>query len=648
MFYALKINRSDMKTYFSILLALISFWTFPLFSQDLSSPEEQTPRVVLASYTESESQAEKISWEHISTLDFFNQSDQVIQYLNTNRKLGALSPNAQLSLAHNLKKQGKYKEAQKWYEAYRQYDYKKGQHFLSSCRKAMAIRNGWEAQRIQAVSINSSESEYSPCISAEGLIFFRMIQAQPGSEEACRFEVLLASGEESTFDDEEAFNQRFQLPENIVFMDISPSGKKVLFTKLTDQSCFNGFLTTEGMATYEADILPNGDWQDIRPLPFNSVGQRTAYATYGESDDMVYFASDIPSGFGGFDIYRAERLNEKSWSTPQNLGPKINSEGNEISPKFNGEVLSFASDYHEGMGGYDIFYSPTDQSKFLNPVNAGRPINSAMDDWSLSFVDQESGYFVSNRANASADANIYYFEDLVETPKPQALQVNYSTKSKEQAVTAFPLDWSNSQMEAFHNTPDKKAPIRTKYSVQIAVISPNNQSFSRLQDELGDLDELYKIYFKDVVKIRLGSYDKEINASLMLEKIKSRGYKDAFIVTEKMIVAGDKNDEQPSQSINSNSSLEAKTTSKNLSAEDGEYLLRLATYLHPDNFDSSKVDGLGTISSLEKGPYTIFLLGHFDSIDQARRAQSEVQSRGFSNAQIIRLKGQDIVRVSLD
>jgi hypothetical protein len=300
------------------------------------------------------------------------------------------------------------------------------------------------------------------------------------------------------------------------------------------------------------------------------------------------------------------------------------------------------------MGGYDIFYSPTDQSKFLNPVNAGRPINSAMDDWSLSFVDQESGYFVSNRANASADANIYYFEDLVETPKPQALQVSYSTKFKEQAVTAFPLDWSSSQMEAFHNTPDKKAPIRTKYSVQIAVISPNNQSFSRLQDELGDLDELYKIYFKDVVKIRLGSYDKEINASLMLEKIKSRGYKDAFIVTEKMIVAGDKNDEQPSKSVNTSSSPESKAASKPISTEDGEYLLRLATYLHPDNFDSSKVAGLGTISSLEKGPYTIFLLGHFDSIDQARRIQSEVQSRGFTNAQIIRLKGQDIVRVSLD
>jgi len=639
-----------MKTSFSILLALIVFCAFPLSAQELNSLQQQSPRVVLASYSDSAPQEEKICWDHISTLDFFNQSDQVVQHLSNNLKWGTLSPQAQLSLAHNLKKQGKYDEAQKWYEEYRQYDYKKGQHYLSSCRAALAIQNGWEEQRVQPVSVNSSESEYSPCVSSNGLIFFRMSQAQAGSKTECTFQVLLAQGEESDFSDEKAFNQRFELPENLVFMDISPSGEKVLFTRLTDQSCFNGFLTTEGMATYEADILSNGNWDNIRPLPFNSVGQRTAYATYGDSDDIVYFASDIPSGFGGFDVYRAERLNEKSWSTPQNLGPKINSEGNEISPKFNGEVLTFASDYHEGLGGYDIFYSPTDQSQFLNPVNAGRPINSSMDDWSLSFVDQESGYYVSNRANPSANANIYYFEDLVEAPKPQALQVSYSPSSREEAnaVTAFPLHWTASQMDEFHNKPVKKAPVRTKYSVQIAVISPNNQSFSRLQKELGDLDELYKIYFKDVVKIRVGSYDKEINASLMLEKIKSRGYSDAFIVTEKIIVAGDDSDQQRSESVSQRSSAKSNPTPTANAVDDGKYLLRLATYLHPDNFDSSRVAGLGKVSSLEKGPYTIFLLGHFNSIDQARRTQAEVQSRGFSNAQIIRLEGQDIVRVSVD
>jgi len=637
-----------MKTYCTSLLFLLTIVASPLFCQEIAENGNVQPHILLTSYAEAEEKQSQHDWDHISALDFFNQSDQVIEYLRENNKRTSLFPHEQLTLAKNLKKRGKYELAQQWFEKYRQYDLKKGQHFISSCKTAASLNNRWESQRIEPVSINSSESEYSPCVTRDGLVFFRMSQNRKGSAPTCNFQVFIADGEASVLDDERLLAQRFQLPENMVFMDVSPSGTKVLFTKLTDQSCFNGFLTTEGMATYEAEVLSNGDWENIRPLPFNTVGQRTAYATYGESDDKIYFASDISSGFGGFDVYRAERLQNNTWSTPQNLGPNVNSEGNEITPKFNGEVLSFASDYHEGLGGYDIFYSPIDQSEFLQPVNAGRPLNSPMDDWGLSFVDQETGYFASNRANASANSNIYYFEDLVETPKPQALQVSYSSSTgmKGKAITAFPIHWSDAQMQSFFNDPETKKPIRTTYSVQIAVISPNNKSFSRLQDELGDLDDLYKIYFDEVVKIRLGSYDKEITASLMLEKIKSRGYTDAFIVTEKIIVAADKEADSPDEII-SRKKPEAQT--KNLEVKgEGEFLLRLATYLHPDNFDASKVDGLGDVSSIEKGPYTIFVLGSFSSLQQARRMQSEVQSRGFTNAQIIRMEDGDIVRVSLN
>jgi hypothetical protein len=634
-----------------LILALSLFLSIPLFAQQPKPSAADIPRVVLASYTAYQHPVSVTEWDHIEVLDFFNQSDQVVNHLRHNLKAGELTPNAQLTLAHNLKKQGKIEQAKKWYTEYRAYNYKVGQHFVASCHSALRMNNDWEMQRIEPVSINTDENEFSPCPTKDGLIFFRMSKNRPGSSNACLFDKLVAQGEEADFLKEESLKQRFERTDNIVSMDVSPSGQKVLLTKLTDQSCFNGFLTTEGMATYEADLLPNGHWQDIRPLPFNEVGHRTAYATYGPSDDIIYFASDISSGFGGFDIYKAERLSEKNWSVPQNLGPKINSTGNEITPKFNGEILSFASDYHKGLGGYDIFYSPVDKARFLQPVNAGKPINSSMDDWSLAFVDQETGYFVSNRANASANSNIYYFEDLRDLSQPKAIQVSYAASSKEdlKAVTAFPIAWSNAQVEAFTNDSDPTSPVHPKYSVQIAVISPNNNSFSRLQKELGDLDELYKIYYEDVVKIRLGSYDKEISASLMLEKIKSRGYTDAFIVTEKMIVAReDKVQSSASSFSTDNRQAETEPLTHSNSLDKGKYLLRLATYLHPDNFDASKVSGLGKISSLEKGPYTIFLLGEFDELERARQIQAKVQNRGFTNAQIIQLEGQNIIRVSND
>ena len=641
-----------MKIFFVTLLSLAFISSTQLSAQQQKAiSKAESPMVVLTSSNSAEEISESKSLEHLSTLNFYNQTDQVVQYIQKDKSPMEIAPHAQLMLAHNLKKQGKYEQACQWYKAYQKYDFQNGKHFLESCRTATTLQNKLEQQRIYPLNINSSESEFSPCASSKGLLFFRMNQSIANSKPTCQFKWMLAEGEEANFERENEVEQRFSVPENIVFMDISPSGEKVVFTKLTDQSCFNGYLTPQGMATYEADILPNGDWAEIRPLPFNTVGQRTAYATYGTSDDVLYFSSDIPSGFGGFDIYRAEREDDRMWTTPQNLGPKINTEGNEITPKYNGSIMSFSSDYHKGLGGFDIFFCVKDKNKFLPPVNAGRPINSSMDDWNLVFVDRESGYLVSNRSDASAHSDLYYFEDLEESPQPKALQVNY-TKPKSKvfsSVTAYPLSWSQSQIEDYKKKPENNEPVRVKYTVQIAVISKNNNSFERLQKELGDLDNLYKVYFEDVVKIRVGSYENELPATLMLQKVKSRGYSDAFIVTEKMIVAShSKKQESKRMTARSNAESKGNNPHKTDLNGDGDYMVRLATYLHPDNFDATRVSGLGHIKSLEKGPYTIFLLGHYSTIEEAQKVQSKAKNKGFTNAQIIRLEGKDIVRVSVN
>ncbi len=589
---------------------------------------------------------------HIETLNFLNQPDQVIQNISELMIHGALSPKSQLMMAHNLKKKGKYSQAKKWYDQYANYNLENGQHFASSCERAIKIKQQLEMQRILPLSINTTDSEFSPCGTPHGFVFFRMNKPSPNPKAACEYEMMTADGEAESFDSATPIHSRISQTSGIIFMDVSPSGEKIVYTKITDNECFNGIFTEGGMATYEADLLPGGDWENVRPLPFNSVGHRTAYATYGDSDDVIFYASDISSGFGGFDLYRAKRIDDRKWSSPQNLGPEINSPGHELSPKFNGEILTFASDWHEGLGGFDVFYSAKDKASFTKPINAGNPINSSMDDWCLSFVDQESGYFVTNRTNASGDSDIYYFEDMEQKDRPMAMKVAFQENETTKSQIAFPLDWSNEEVRNYKNDPENSA-VKVKYSIQIAVLSQKNNSYSRLKDQLADLDELYKIYFEDVVKIRLGSYEKEMNASLMLEKVKSRGFKDAFIVTEKMVVAhsDDKKEPKPSsvdKTPQPQQSSAASSEKENVSVSDGEFLVRLATYLHPDNFDRSKVANLGQISSLEKGPYTIFLLGSFSSIQDARNTLSQVQSRGFSNAQIVKLQGKEIIRVKAD
>jgi hypothetical protein len=657
MYYQMQIKSSAM---YQAILLFATLWVLLLgnlysqtpgeFSAMQSSPNEG--QVVLTGFSEPSPMPSADELAHIEILDFLNQPDQVIQNIQELMVRGALSPKSQLMMAHNLKKKGKYSQAKQWYKQYTNYNLERGQHFASSCQSAVKMKQQLEMQRILPLSINSTDSEFSPCGTPNGFVFFRMNKPSPDPGASCEYTMMTAEGEAESFDPAIPSQQRLSQSSGIIFMDVSPSGERIVYTKITDNECFNGIYTQGGMATYEADLLPSGDWENDRPLPFNAVGHRTAYATYGDSDDIIFYASDIASGFGGFDLYRAQRIEDRKWSSSQNLGPEINSPGHEVSPKFNGEILTFASDWHKGLGGFDIFYSAKDQGTFTPPINAGIPINSSMDDWSLSFGDQESGYFVTNRTNPSGDSDIYYFEDMEQKNRPMALKVSYRENKTSDAHIAFPLDWSEEEVSIYTSDPEN-TPIKVKYSIQIAVLSQKNNGYTQLREQLADLDELYKIYFEDVVKIRLGSYDREMNASLMLEKVKSRGFSDAFIVTEKMVVAhsDDEVESKSSPVINDakplSSSLEV-SQKQNVSVSDGKFLVRLATYLHPDNFDRSKVANLGQISSLEKGPYTIFLLGNYKSIQDAQNTLSQVQSRGFTNAQIVKLQGQEIIRVKTD
>jgi hypothetical protein len=125
---------------------------------------------------------------------------------------------------------------------------------------------------------------------------------------------------------------------------------------------------------------------------------------------MIVFASDRPGGYGGVDLYMVKREGGK-WTEPRNLGPEINSEGDELFPSYNREgFLFFASDGHIGYGGLDIYTADDDGGRYTNPVNMGSGINSPKDDFGISWDPKtSSGYFNSNR-NPDTGDDIYYFK----------------------------------------------------------------------------------------------------------------------------------------------------------------------------------------------------------------------------------------------
>ena len=128
--------------------------------------------------------------------------------------------------------------------------------------------------------------------------------------------------------------------------------------------------------------------------------------------EYLYFVSDMPGGYGGKDIWRIS-LKERQGSLV-NLGPDINTEGNDDFPYVRADgSLYFSSDGHPGMGGLDIFRTTTvgDPADLRWKVeNMGFPINSAGDDFGITFGKEEDGFFSSNRGDARGYDHIYSFE----------------------------------------------------------------------------------------------------------------------------------------------------------------------------------------------------------------------------------------------
>lgn len=123
----------------------------------------------------------------------------------------------------------------------------------------------------------------------------------------------------------------------------------------------------------------------------------------------LYFSSDMPGGMGGKDLWRID-LNQKVGSL-ENLGEWINTPGDEEFPYVRSDsVLYFASNGHPGYGGLDLFRAELKPSGGWSVTNMGTPVNSAADDFGITFGEGESGFFSSNRNDARGYDNIYSFE----------------------------------------------------------------------------------------------------------------------------------------------------------------------------------------------------------------------------------------------
>ncbi len=153
----------------------------------------------------------------------------------------------------------------------------------------------------------------------------------------------------------------------------------------------------------------NGTWSSIEELSFNSDEYSVGHPTLTRDEQYLYFASDMPGGFGGTDLY-VSRYQNGQWTRPVNLGSTVNTRGNELFPFVDDAGnLYFSSDGHKGLGALDIFFASLSAGMSVRTVeHLDAPINSAQDDFGLiADPNRLGGYFSSNRRNGNDD--IYRF-----------------------------------------------------------------------------------------------------------------------------------------------------------------------------------------------------------------------------------------------
>lgn len=139
------------------------------------------------------------------------------------------------------------------------------------------------------------------------------------------------------------------------------------------------------------------------------------YPFYEGSTNKLYFSANFPGGYGGTDIYYVHTNSGQIMSAPVNLGPRINSPGNEIAPFVFDGSLYFSSDIFYGLGGMDIYTSNMlPNGNFSIPVNLGNGINSTYDDFGFIIKEDSNGgfagYFSSNREGGKGKDDIYGYK----------------------------------------------------------------------------------------------------------------------------------------------------------------------------------------------------------------------------------------------
>jgi outer membrane protein OmpA-like peptidoglycan-associated protein/tetratricopeptide (TPR) repeat protein len=315
--------------------------------------------------------------------------------------------------AQMLKAEGKYEESNKQMQKFasaapgdqRAIAFKADPNYLPKLRSQQKLFDS------KALAINSDKSEFGPVLTNDNILYFTSARNTAKRKYGWNEEPYLDMYQ-SVNNADGTFAEPTPVSEvNTKFHDgpaaISADGKTMYFSsesfveKAYERDRKNN-LKLSRVYLYKA-TNDNGKWTNINPVPFNSRDYSTGNPSISKDGKTLYFASDRPGSLGKSDIWKVA-VSGEGFGEPENLGAKVNTEGNENFPFITDQDrLYFASDGKKGFGALDVFM--IDLGKGGEAINLGAPVNTEKDDFSFSFnTAKNTGFYASNR---DGNDNIY-------------------------------------------------------------------------------------------------------------------------------------------------------------------------------------------------------------------------------------------------
>lgn len=309
-----------------------------------------------------------------------------------------------------LKMQGKYPEAIEEFQTYLEVggdETKKAmaQLEIQGAELALSMPGNLKGVAVEALDrrkVNTSTGDHSPALSPTGNVLYYtssgskdIIISDDENDPEQYFQIFQSTIDEDGYEKGEVLGPEINRPGyHSVNVSLSPDGRRMYFNRISlsgnEVSEAKIYMSEGGDGGWKSAneaVGVNGDFKALQP----TVGE-----LYGK--EVLFFVSDMDGGEGGRDIYYATYQGDGVYADPVNLGPQINTPGDDETPFWFDGTLYFASDGYPSLGGLDIFYAVWNGTEWSTPANMGKAYNTAADEHYFRIYDEGyQGYFSSNR-----------------------------------------------------------------------------------------------------------------------------------------------------------------------------------------------------------------------------------------------------------